>query len=81
MGYICNGNPKSSLVFVVDQTDCVVKILSIGRVDGDEREVTQVGSALCNLTVTVNFRKTVCVFNETGIVRVGERIDPVFASC
>ena len=80
VGHISDGYPERTSSIRFHQTDGIVEILGIGRVDGDQREVPQIGSSRSNLTVTVHLAQPFGMVDQRGIIGAWKWIVPVFSA-
>ncbi len=74
MGDVGNGHPQGARAVRFHQAHRIIEILRIGRVDGHEREVTQVGATLADGPIAVDFGQAVGVVHQGGVVVPRERV-------
>ena len=80
MGDVGDGHPQSARSLRFHQAHRIVEILRIGRVDGHEREVTQVGATLADGAITVDFGQAVSVVHQGGVVVPRKRVVADFST-
>ena len=80
MGDVGDGHPQGARTVLFHQAHRIVEILGIGRVDGHEGQVTQVGATLAHGTITVDFGQGVSVVNQRIVVVPRKRVVADFST-
>ena len=75
MGHVGDGDPERAHPVLVHEAHRVVEIFGVGRVDGHQRKVAQVGASSGDFTVTVHFGKAVGVGDQSVVVGSGEGVE------
>ena len=78
--HVSDGHPEGSLTVFLHQTNGVVEILGVGRVDGHERKMTQISAPCGDLGVPVDFAESVSMVHQRSVVGAWERVVAVFSA-
>ena len=80
MGHVSDGHPEGSLAVFLHQTNSVVEILGVGRVDGHQRKMAQIGASSGDFGVPIHLAESVSVVHQRGVVGAGEGVVAVLSA-